>query len=102
MMIGFTSKTFPEGFALSNRATGAARLDRVRWLMSVVQEQPNAKAILRQYLDREPTLEPPKASTDSPRSMACGLHPSSQRDNLEAIGMTSITPTSDCSSAGIG
>ena len=52
LTLGFTSKTFPEGYLLSNRMTGAAGFDRLRWLMSVVREQPNAKEILRQYLDR--------------------------------------------------
>ena len=72
LTIGFTSKTFPEGYLLSNRTTGAAGFDRLRWLMSVVREQPNAKAIMRQYLDRLVVnwLEPeklPKPGASPPR-----------------------------------
>ena len=68
LTLGFSSKTFPEGYLLSNRMTGAAGFDRLRWLMSVVREQPNAKAIMRQYLDRLVVnwLEPEKLPKPRP------------------------------------
>jgi D-amino peptidase len=72
LTIGFTSKTFPEGYFLSLRTVGAAGFDRLRWLPTVVRDQPNAKAIMRQYLDRLVTnwLEP--ENLPKPRAAAPG------------------------------
>jgi hypothetical protein len=32
--------------------TGVATIDRQRWMIGIAREQPNAKALMRQYLDR--------------------------------------------------
>lgn len=62
LTLGFTSKTFPEGYNLSIRMTGVAGMDRLRWLPRVVARQSNGKAVMREYLDLLVTnwLEPEK------------------------------------------
>jgi D-amino peptidase len=68
LTVGFTTKTFPEGYALTNRTIGAATFDRLRWWPSIIREQPNSKAIMRQYLDRVVVnwLEPEKLPKPKP------------------------------------
>jgi D-amino peptidase len=68
LTVGFTAKTFPEGYAITNRTIGVATFDRLRWWPSIVREQPNAKVLMRQYLDRVVTywLEPEKLPKPKP------------------------------------
>jgi D-amino peptidase len=62
LTVGFTTKTFPEGYDLTSRTIAVATFDRLRWWPSIVREQPNAQLLMRQYLDRLVTnwLEPEK------------------------------------------
>lgn len=49
--VGYTTTTFPEGYALSNRMLDLVRLDRMRWMGRAVQERPDAKVIRRKFMD---------------------------------------------------
>lgn len=77
LTVGFTTKTFPEGYALTNRTIAVATFDRLRWWPSIVAEQPNAAALRRRYLDRLVTnwLEPEKL----PKPKAAGTAPKKKR-----------------------
>ena len=74
---GYTARTFPEGQRLAGRAISVAGFDRLRWMMDVIREQPNSKALMRQYLELLVTnwLEPenlPKRPAAPPRKRYWG------------------------------
>lgn len=62
LTLGYTAATFPEGYALSLRMNDMARMDRLRWLQTLVRGRADSKAMMRGYLDLLMTnwLEPEK------------------------------------------
>lgn len=69
LTLSYATKTFPEGYALSLRMNGMARMDGMRWLVAAVQARPDAKEIMGEYVDLlvrnwlEPeTITKPKAA----------------------------------------
>lgn len=49
--VGFTTTTFPEGYARSLKTNEMARLDAMRWLLQAVRARPDGKQIMGDYLD---------------------------------------------------
>jgi D-amino peptidase len=65
--IGYTTKTFKEGYERSLKANQMARLDAMRWLVQAVRARPEGKKIMSDYLDLFVTawLEPEKIPKDA-------------------------------------
>ena len=75
LTLTYTTKTFPEGYALSLRMNRMARMDGMRWLLAAVQARPDAKEIMGEYVDLliRNWLEPEtigKANASAPKEAA--------------------------------